>query len=203
MLTIHDLSFAYDKNQIISGLSHTFPDKGVFALMGPSGCGKTTLLRLLAGLEKPQIGTIDLPENLAVAFQEPRLLPWLNCEENLKLVLLNNENAPQIAQKWLSAFELSQAAEQYPGELSGGMRQRLSLARAFCVESDLLLLDEPFSALDRDLKERLAPTLQEAMQNKLTLLITHDPADAALLGATVLRCEGRPINALVAAEAIG
>lgn len=197
MLTIRDLSFAYGEKQVIQGLSHTFPDKGVFALMGPSGCGKTTLLRLLSGLEKPQGGTMDLPTDLAVAFQEPRLLPWLNCEENLKLVLLKNDNAPQIIDKWLQAFELKEAVKQYPSELSGGMRQRLSLARALCVESDLLLLDEPFSALDRELKERLAPLLREAIRDKLTLMVTHDAADAALLGATVLRCEGTPLKALI------
>lgn len=197
MLTIRDLSFAYGEKQVIQGLSHTFPDKGVFALMGPSGCGKTTLLRLLSGLEKPQGGTMDLPTDLAVAFQEPRLLPWLNCEENLKLVLLKNDNAPQIIDKWLQAFELKEVARQYPSELSGGMRQRLSLARALCVKSDLLLLDEPFSALDRELKERLAPILREAIRDKLTLMVTHDAADAALLGATVLQCEGTPLKALI------
>ena len=197
MITLHNVTFGYGAQRVIEGLTHTFPDTGIFALMGPSGCGKTTLLRLLAELEKPSEGVIEKNTvRTAVAFQESRLLPWLNCEDNIKLVLSKEKNAPEMAQKWLKAFELDEAAKAFPSALSGGMRQRLSLARALAFGGDLVLLDEPFSALDKELKARIAPVLQEALQSTLTVMITHDPADAALLGATVLQCNGAPLQKL-------
>ncbi|MBQ9098882.1 MAG: ATP-binding cassette domain-containing protein [Clostridia bacterium] len=183
---------------MINGLSHTFPDRGIFALMGPSGCGKTSLLRLLAGLDKPDGGSINSThQRIAMAFQEPRLIPWLNCEENLKLILPKDNSSSKLVQEWLDILELSGAAKQYPNELSGGMKQRLSLARALCFGGDLLLLDEPFSALDQELKNRIAPTIRKACQDRLVILVTHDQRDAELLGATVLRCEGSPLSTLI------
>ena len=189
MVELKSISRHFDGKTVFNGLSHTFPDKGIFALMGPSGCGKTTLLRLLAGLDKPNGGEIlNNSKKVSVAFQEPRLLPWLNCEDNLKIVLLKSNNTPDIIQKWLGALELSEAAKQLPSALSGGMQQRLSLARALAFGGDLLLLDEPFSALDQPLKERLAPLLLKAAEDALVILVTHDPDEARMLNATVLEC---------------
>ena len=189
MVELKCISRHFDGKTVFNGLSHTFPDKGIFALMGPSGCGKTTLLRLLAGLDKPNGGEIlSSCQRVSVAFQEPRLLPWLNCEDNLRIVLLKNNNTPDIIQKWLGALELSEAAKQLPSTLSGGMQQRLSLARALAFGGDLLLLDEPFSALDQPLKERLAPLLLKAAEDALVILVTHDPDEARMLNATVLEC---------------
>lgn len=189
MLELKNISRHFDEKTVFSSLSHTFPDTGSFALMGPSGCGKTTLLRMLAGLDKPNSGSIvSSHQKIAVAFQEPRLLPWLNCEDNLKLVLLKNNNAPHIVEQWLAALELSEAAKQLPSALSGGMQQRLSLARALAFGGDLILLDEPFSALDQPLKERLSPLLLKAAESALVILVTHDRDEASMLGATILEC---------------
>ena len=158
MIRLDRVTRRFDGKTVISDLSFTFPDRGVFALMGPSGSGKTTLLRLLAGLDVPDGGSIESThQKTAVAFQEHRLLPWLNCEDNLKLVLSKNKNSSVSAQEWLEAMELTDATKLFPKELSGGMKQRLSLARALCFGGDLLLLDEPFSALDKDLKQRIFP----------------------------------------------
>ena len=197
MIRLTNVSRQFEGQTVIKELDHTFPDKGIFALMGPSGCGKTTLLRLLAGLDRPDGGSIaNSHSKIAMAFQEPRLLPWMTCEDNLKLVLSDDNDRLNSVQNWLCALELSSAAKQLPHELSGGMQQRLSLARALCFDADLLLLDEPFSALDRDLKARIAPAIKSACENKLTVLVTHDPHDAELLGAKILLCEGAPLSAL-------
>ncbi|MBQ8716383.1 MAG: ATP-binding cassette domain-containing protein, partial [Clostridia bacterium] len=178
-------------------LAFTCPDKGCFALMGPSGCGKTTLLHLLSGLSKPDSGAITSTHGqIAMSFQEPRLLPWLNCEDNIKLVLSKRQDAAEMTAKWLAAFELSDAARQLPGELSGGMKQRLSLARALAYGGDLFLFDEPFSALDPELKSRIAPIIKEATKHALVILVTHDPEDAELLDATILECNGSPLSML-------
>ena len=197
MIELNNISRRFDEKEVIKDLSFAFPQKGAFALMGPSGCGKTTLLRLLAGLDQPNAGKITSDHaKTAMSFQEPRLLPWLNCMDNIKLVLGKSPDADQITQKWLHAFELSNAAGQLPNELSGGMQQRLSLARALAYGGDLFLLDEPFSALDPELKARIAPLVKEATKDALLILVTHDKKDAELLGATVLECNGSPLSSI-------
>ena len=197
MIKLTNITRRFDGKTVLSNLSFTFPDKGVFALMGPSGSGKTTLLRLLAGLDHPDGGYIQSThKKVAMAFQEHRLLPWLNCLDNLKLVLPKENISSDLAMQWLCSLELADVATLFPKALSGGMKQRVSLARALCYDGDLLLLDEPFSALDKELKARIAPLIKRVAEERLTILVTHDPADAALLGATVLHCAGDPIQQL-------
>ena len=124
------------------------------------------------------------------------MLPWLSCEDNVKLVLSKRQDAAETTAKWLASLELSDAAGQLPSELSGGMKQRLSLARALAYGGDLFLFDEPFSALDPDLRARIAPLIKEATKDALLIFVTHDERDAELLGATVLECSGVPLSFL-------
>lgn len=196
MIKLKKLSFSYCEKKVLKDLNYTFPDKGVFAIMGESGEGKTTLLRLLAGLENPSAGEIDSTHRkVAFAFQEPRLLPWLNCENNIKFVLSKEKQSSNISATLLRDFELEEYAKALPSALSGGMKQRLSLARALATRADLLLLDEPFSALDAALKERIAALVKTANPDGLTVIVTHDIRDAELLGATVLHLTSNSLSA--------
>ncbi len=195
MIKLHNVCFSYGEVQVLKDLNYTFPDSGIFAIMGASGVGKSTLLRVLCGLEQPTAGTVESTHRkVAFAFQEPRLLPWLNCEENINFVLNDKKQDFDIAQTLLRDLALEAYAKSLPNALSGGMKQRLSLARALAVGADLLLLDEPFSALDNSLKERVAPLIQAANPKGLTLVVTHDRRDATLLGATVLELTPKSLH---------
>ena len=187
MIDLQNIDRHYGEKTVLKNLSFTFPDKGAFALMGPSGSGKTTLLRLLTGLDRPDGGSItSTHQKVAVAFQEPRLFSWITCEENINIVLSKENKSSDSALNWLRLFELEEVKNAYPNALSGGMQQRLSLARALAFGGDLVLLDEPFSALDADLKARISPHVKKACEHSLLIFVTHEEADATLLGATPL-----------------
>lgn len=198
MIELKDVTRRFGQKTVLEHLSHQFPSNGIVSLMGPSGLGKTTLLRLLAGLDKPDSGeVINTFVRPAVCFQEPRLIPWMNCLENITFVLPKSNSSSEKAREILKTLELDAVANALPSTLSGGMRQRISLARALAFDGDLLLLDEPFSALDKALKTRIAPLIRQANRNGLTVVITHDPEDARLLGAEILRLEGDPVHSLL------
>lgn len=198
MLELKNLTLCYGEKTVIEGLSYCFPSSGTLLLSAPSGAGKTTLLRLIAGLEKPTAGEIVSDHRrVAMCFQEPRLLPWLTCLDNIKLVLAERPDADALARLWLSRMELEEVKNALPTALSGGMQQRVALARALAFGGDLLLLDEPFSGLDEALKRRIAPFLREANPSGLTLMVTHRAEDAALMDATMLHLSGSPVDSLV------
>ena len=201
MIELLDVTRRFGAHTVIERLSHTFPERGIVALMGPSGSGKTTLLRLLAGIDRPNGGEVKSDyARAAVAFQEPRLIPWLTCEENLRFVLQDESGAAEKAAVLLWAVELEEVRGALPRALSGGMRQRVSLARALCVGADLLLLDEPFAGLDKELKSRLYPLIAGANPNGLTVIVTHDKSEAEALGAQILYLSGSPVSALRSEE---
>ncbi len=165
---------------VLRGLSFGLHAGEVGALVGPSGCGKTTLLRIIAGLERDYEGSVKLPDHgkLAMVFQEPRLLPWRTVEQNVRLA------APAATDAALDALfgTLGLAAHRshYPGELSLGLARRVALARAFAIEPDLLLLDEPFVSLEAALAARLRDELAVLVTRRpiTTLLVTHDVEEA-------------------------
>jgi len=188
-------TFAREKNAraVFADFSLTLGDGRVFALLGPSGGGKSTLLRLIAGLEKPSAGAIAVPPGrIAMVFQEPRLLPWRSVADNLRLAAPALTDAALSA--LLAAFELDGRGGDYPGQLSLGLARRVALARAFAVEPDLLLLDEPFASLDLGLHRRLRALLARRICEKpMTVLIaTHDLDDALLLADEVIFLGGAP-----------
>lgn len=186
MIEIKNLSAAYGGSTVLSGCSLMVPDSAFAALMGPSGCGKTTLLRAAAGLVKPRDGSVNVPGRVSFVFQEPRLFPWLTAVQNVAAVLSGRgRDNIDTAMEYLRRAGLGGAADKYPGELSGGMQQRVSLCRALAYGGDALLLDEPFRGLDENLRHNIAALILERARGRSVLLSTHDEREARLLGAPV------------------
>ena len=191
MIEVHDLTVTYDGREVLQHVTLTAPDGAHIALIGPSGCGKTTLLRVLAGLRAPDGGSVRVePGRIACVFQEPRLLPWRTAAENVNAVLSDRAQTMPQARAWLERLELGTAAEQYPAALSGGMQQRVAIARALAYDAPVLLLDEPFRALDTALRARVIACIAAETQGRTLVLATHDPADADALGCAVYAYAG-------------
>ena len=179
-------------NTVIESFSLKLKKGSPTVIMGESGCGKTTLLRIAAGLERADSGEfVSDGENIAVMFQEPRLIPWKNALENILAVLPKGSHP--IAEKYLSmvGLDLETDGKKRPSELSGGMKQRVAFARFLAYaetnKATLLLLDEPFSALDDSTAERMVSILRSFAEDKTLLIVTHDESDAHRLSASVVK----------------
>jgi len=185
--------------KVLDDLSLTVQAGELVALVGPSGCGKTTLLNLVAGLIEPDQGQVTKRANLRLAyvFQEPRLLPWKTVGDNISFVqdnfLLPSE-ARGIREDLLQKTGLLASQDVYPAQLSGGMKQRLEIARALSVQPQLLLMDEPFKSLDVALKYQLQDLIlaEQAKEGFAVLFITHDPIEAVMLADRVIVLSDKP-----------
>ena len=181
MIEIKNISKSYGDVKILKDFSLMIEKSEKIAIMGESGSGKTTLLNIIAGLVKADSGEIICRGKTAYMFQEDRLLPTFNLEENV-LATLRSKNKREIAEKYIRLVELDAHKEKYPAELSGGMRQRVAFARFLAYAEDnnatLLFLDEPFSALDEDMTERMQKLLLDFAKDKSIIYVTHNSSEA-------------------------
>lgn len=183
----------------------SFEIKGSFVTaVGPSGCGKTTLLRLLGGLLKPTIGEIhwdnEIDNQISIVFQDYSLLPWLNARRNIELALeidgADDAHKRAVSDRLLGELGLEHAADSLPYQLSGGMRQRVAIGRAFAQDAQLLLLDEPFGALDAITRMELQSVLSRMYEKTACgiFLVTHDIEEALFLSDEILVMNGAPTS---------
>lgn len=187
MLTVNGICKSFDQKLVLDHISFSCEDTGVTAIMGASGIGKTTLLNIIAGLEQADAGVIDSTfTKMSYKFQEPRLFEWLTALDNVKVVLPKNQDAEPIARDLLARVGLSDSLCKYPSELSGGMQQRVSLARSLAHGGDLLLLDEPFSAVDSETREVLTALITDYAKTHAVILVTHSLEEVQALQANLI-----------------
>jgi NitT/TauT family transport system ATP-binding protein len=199
-LTATDVAFAYGPEPVLERITMTLPRGRVGVLVGPSGCGKSTLLALLGGMLDASHGRIEHAfHRPSFVFQDPCLLPWRNACDNiafgLKAQNVGRSQRRARADVLLDKVGLSAAdGAKYPHELSGGMRQRVALARALAIDPDFLLLDEPFNALDVDLRRQMQVLVRRLIdERRLTaLMVTHDLAEAVRLADRILLMSPKP-----------
>ncbi|MCO0599884.1 ABC transporter ATP-binding protein [Peribacillus butanolivorans] len=208
------IAFDYDGVEILKNIDLTIKEGEFVIFMGPSGSGKSTLLRLLTGLAQPKKGEIlvnghsiakSLPDS-AVVFQDYSLFPWLTAEENIVLALKQKlkksktkQELEHLAQSYLLLVQLGHAFKKYPGEMSGGMRQRAAIARALSLGSDLMFMDEPFGALDPVTRIQLQDLILQVNyeQQRTIAFVTHDAEEAIILADRIVIFSPGPPGSLV------
>lgn len=205
-LEIKGLGKKYDKHIIFRDFDITFKDNVINCILGASGCGKTTLLNIISGLDKYEQGEILGVENTTFSyiFQEPRLLNWYTVEENMWYVMggMDRDAALLRISRYLDVTGLTKFKTYYPGQLSGGMKQRLSIARAFAYPGKVLLMDEPFKGLDIRLKRELTDEFIKLWKEdkRTVLFVTHEPEEALMMADNIHIIGGEPCMELYKTE---
>lgn len=193
LLSLRGVARAFEGGAGVSGIDLDLRPGETLGICGVSGCGKSTLLRLIAGLDTPDSGAIQRPEGrLGMVFQEPQLLPWLTAQGNVELVLgPGHEDRARAA---LREVGLEHAAGRYPAQLSGGMRQRVGIARALAIEPEVLLMDEPFASLDYFNRIELLELVRDRVRERriAAVFVSHDVREIVRLCDRVIVLGGQP-----------
>lgn len=190
-MELKHVCFAYKNKVVYDDLNLSIPENKITCVLGPSGCGKTTLLNIIGGV-LPFNGIIEGKGTVAYIFQQPCLIPSMSVEKNVEFVLKNvtknKKERKNKVKEILKAVGLTDAADSYPKQLSGGMAQRVSLARAFCYPADVLLMDEPFKELDISLKKQIYSLFSElyGKSPKTTVFVTHDIEESLIFGDKII-----------------
>jgi NitT/TauT family transport system ATP-binding protein len=198
-LSLNNVSHNYGEVHVLNNLSLTVQPGEFVVLVGPSGCGKTTLLNLLSGYLKPSSGSVEREGTIRTVYQQDGLFPWLTVNENIGMGLrLTNGKLPDENEirELIDLIHLQGFENHYPHQLSGGMRQRVELARVIAGHSDILLMDEPFSALDYQTRLRMRVELVRLLEKRprTVVFVTHDIEEAVQLADRVLVLSNRPTS---------
>lgn len=199
MFKLSQVELAFGSLKVFDKFSLSSNKKELVCLFGPSGIGKTSVLNLLAGLIKPDSGEVEVKgSKIGYVFQDARLLPWCTVKDNISIGLYAQKVSPEVmesrAEELIHKLNLDGFASYYPSQLSGGMKQRVALGRAFAIEPDLLLMDEPFAALDENLKGEMRELLVELIKwnSCTTVFVTHNFDEAMQLADRIVVMNGRP-----------
>jgi len=199
MITFTGVNKRFKDLIVLEDFNESFEDNKISCILGPSGCGKTTLLNLLSGILNEDSGQITKPKSVSYVFQDEALVPQKTARKNLELVLKSvfkdKAELRAVIDRFLRIAELEHEADLYPHEMSGGMRQRLSLIRAFAYPSDVLLMDEPFKALDITLKDSLIKAFLSLYgeDNRTVIFVTHDIDEALMTGDFIYVYGNKPM----------
>ena len=200
MITFNQVNLRFKDVVVLENFDEEFEENRVNCILGPSGCGKTTLLNLLSGTLNEDSGQITKPKRISYVFQEQLLIPQKTARKNLELVLKSiykdKTELRSVIDKFLKISELEMAADLYPREMSGGMRQRLALIRAFAYPSDILLMDEPFKALDITLKDNIIKSFLNLYEEdkRTVIFVTHDIDEALMTGDFIYVYSNKPMS---------
>ncbi len=199
-IAVRNLVKAYQQQLVIDQLSFTLEAGERLALFAPSGAGKTTLLKILAGLDKPDAGSVLIEEQMpAMLFQEPRLFPYMTVEENIHLPIKLSgqswtEKLIEDYENWLTVCELSDFRNKYPFQLSGGMRQKVALVRGLLWHPKMAFLDEPFNSIGMSARRNIIEVVKKQNPDLTLLLATHNLEEIALLADSVLYFSGNRLE---------
>lgn len=197
LLKMNQIQKNFNNICVLKDFSMEVEKEEIICLIGPSGCGKSTILNIISGILTPSNGkVVNNSLKMSYVFQEDRLLPWKNVYDNIKIV--NNESSRENCLGLIREVGLEGFEKYYPAQLSGGMRQRCSIARAFNYEGDLLLMDEPFKSLDYNLRINMIRNLLKLWENtkKSIVFVTHEIDEALLLGDKIFLLSDRPTKVL-------
>ena len=198
MIELNGISLSYGKHQVLDRLNLRIQENRINCILGPSGCGKSSILNLISGLIKPDSGTIhNQPAQVSYIFQDLRIIPWMTVLENIRFPLKGKMTQDQItiqARRYLEHVGLWQQRDAYPAQLSGGMKQRVSIARAFAFPSSVILMDEAFQGLDIVLKTRILDEFVKSWEDepRTVLFVTHDLDEAFQIGQELVVLNARP-----------
>jgi ABC-type nitrate/sulfonate/bicarbonate transport system ATPase subunit len=207
MINFKNVTISFDGLNVLNNISFGIGANEIVAVLGPSGSGKTTLLKLISGILRPDSGTIGTSSRrMGYVFQDHRLLPWRTAADNIALVLkaagLTQEEASKKALFWLDRLGLKGYAGYYPGQLSGGMVQRVSIARAFAIQPEIMLMDEPLSNLDMGLADSLLRDLKGVLADyrSTTVYVTHEYVEALTIADRIFHLERQTLKETIVTD---